>query len=142
MIVDSTPKISSHQPHARSLPGDALAVDAGGGPVLVGGVCRSCGVRLFPFAEICPACIGEDIQRDPMPREGTLYSFTVVHVGPKTWDKPYMLGYVDLDNGVRVFSHLRGSVRIGQRVALATSEIGTDAEGTPISTFVFQPVGT
>ncbi len=139
MNVVSPAKASPPEP--QSLPGDALAADANGRPVLIGGVCRSCGCRMFPFAPVCPVCMSEDLAHEPMPREGTLYSFTIVHVGPKAWEKPYALGYVDLTNGVRVFSHLGGAaVEIGQTVELATAEIGRSAEGAPITTFVFQPV--
>ncbi len=133
--------ISSIMPQALSLPGDALSADASGRPVLVGCICKSCGNRMFPYAPVCPVCMGEDMAREAMPREGTVYSFTVVHVGPTTWQKPFAVGYVDLSNGVRVFSHLRGrAIEIGQPVVLATADIGRTAEGIPITTFVFQPV--
>jgi uncharacterized OB-fold protein len=130
-------KVSSPAP--RSLPGDALSHDGDGRPVLVGGVCCACGARAFPLTPVCANCMSEKIDPEPMSRQGTLYSFTVVHVGPKTWDKPYAVGYVDLDNAVRVFSHLRGPVVIGQTVELATAAIGKDADGTPVTTFVFEP---
>ena len=132
--------VSSIMPQALSLPGEALAADASGRPVLVGCICKSCGNRMFPYAPVCPVCMSEDMAREPMPREGTVYSFTTVHVGPKTWQKPFTVGYVDLTNGVRVFSHLRGAdIAIGQAVSLALADIGRSAEGLPISTFVFQP---
>jgi uncharacterized OB-fold protein len=40
-----------------------------------------------------------------LPRTGTLYSFTVLRVG--TTGEPRVLGYVDLDNGVRVLAEVR-----------------------------------
>jgi uncharacterized OB-fold protein len=84
--------------------------------------------------------MSEDVKPEPMSRRGTLYSFTTSHVGPKAWDKPYMLGYVDLENGVRVFSHLRGALKIGAVVELGIADIGKTEGGAPITTFVFQPV--
>jgi uncharacterized OB-fold protein len=127
-------------PQALSLPGEALAADVSGRPVLVGCICKSCGNLMFPYAPVCPVCMSEDMAREAMPREGTIYSFTVVHVGPKTWEKPFAVGYVDLTNSVRVFSHLRGAnIEIGQAVSLAVADIGRGAEGLPITTFVFQP---
>jgi uncharacterized OB-fold protein len=132
--------VSPIKSQALSLPGDALAADANGRPVLIGCVCKSCGNRMFPFAPVCPVCMSEDMAREAMPRAGTLYSLTVLHVGPKTWAKPFAVGYVDLSNGVRVFSHLRGArLEIGQPVELATAEVGKNAEGAAITTFVFQP---
>lgn len=130
----------SPMPQVLSLPGDALGADSDGRPVLIGCVCEACGNRMFPSAPVCPVCMSEDMARTMMPREGSLYSFTVLHVGPNTWKKPFMVGYVDLDNGVRVFSHLRGTAfQIDQPVELAVAEIGKTPEGTPIMTSVFQP---
>lgn len=133
----------SPMPQVLSLPGDALAVDPDGRPVLIGCVCETCGNRMFPFAPVCPVCMSEDMARAAMPREGSLYSFTVLHVGPNTWKRPFIVGYVDLNNGVRVFSHLRGTeFQIDQPVELAVAEIGKTAEGTPIVTSVFQQAKT
>lgn len=128
-------------PQALSLPGDALAADALGRPQLVGGACAACGSKMFPFAPVCPACMSEDIARERLARRGTLYTFTILHVGPKMWHKPFAVGYVDLDDGVRVFGHLRGSgLSIGQQVELSTDLVGKAADGRDISTFVFSPV--
>jgi uncharacterized OB-fold protein len=44
-----------------------------------------------------------------MPQRGVLYSWSVVHVAPKPWATPYVIGYVDLPNRVRVFSHIGGA---------------------------------
>jgi uncharacterized OB-fold protein len=74
-----------------------------------------------------------------MPNRGTLYSFTVLHVGPAHWDKPITLGYVDLANGVRVFSHLKGKLAMGQEVALSIGVVGHLPDGQEISNFVFSP---
>lgn len=132
--------VSSKKVQALSLADEVLANDADGRPVLIGGCCNACGAALFPFAAVCPHCMSEDMRREPMPRQGKLYSFTRVHVGPKTWEKPFAVGYVDLENGVRVFSHLRGEAfEIDAPVELAVANIGMSAEGVPISTFVFQP---
>ena len=124
-----------------SLPGKALAVGADGKPVLIGCVCGACGQRMFPAAPVCPTCMGEAMTPEPMPRQGSLYSFTTVHVGPSAWQKPFTVGYVDLNNGVRVFSHLRGAdLKINQSVELAVAEIGRTPDGKPIITSVFQKV--
>ena len=123
-----------------SLPGAALSSDATSRPTLIGGICRACGSRMFPAGPVCSICMSEDIADEALPREGTLYAFTTVHVGPKTWVRPYAVGYVDLENGVRVFSHLRGDPVIGGRVELAAAEIGREDDGAAITTFVFQPI--
>ena len=55
---------------------------------------------------------------------GTVYSFTVIHPGPKSGEAPYALGYVDLPGPVRLFGRLQGSARpaIGERVAARRDE--------------------
>ncbi|WP_170984288.1 Zn-ribbon domain-containing OB-fold protein [Rhodoligotrophos defluvii] len=125
----------------QSLAGDAIARGSDGRPVLIGGECGHCGGQMFPRAPVCPACMSEDMRPLELPREGIVYAFTTAHVGPAHWHKPFMVGYVDLPNGVRVFSHLRGEgLRIGDTVQLASGELGRDADGMPIMSFVFQPV--
>jgi uncharacterized OB-fold protein len=48
------------------------------------------------------------------------------------------IGYVDLPNGARVFTHLEGdNLTIGDEVEAALGTVGEDEEG-PIRTFVFK----
>ncbi|MDB5405253.1 MAG: hypothetical protein JWL84_165 [Rhodospirillales bacterium] len=123
------------------LPGDALAKGDRGEPLLIGGRCTSCGERMFPRHPVCPSCMGEDIVSETMPRRGTLYSYSVVHVGPKKWNKPFALGYVDLANSLRVFSHLLlADLEIGSAMELDVAEVGRESDGTPIVSFVFKRV--
>ena len=82
--------------------------------------------------------MGEGLTPKSLATSGTLYSFTLIHTGPAGWDKPYLLGYVDLADGVRVFSHLRGEVAIGQSVELGIKTVGHCADGSPITTYMFQ----
>jgi uncharacterized OB-fold protein len=84
--------------------------------------------------------MSESVVEENMPTQGTLYAFSTVHVGPAKWHKPFTVGYVDLDNGVRVFSHLRGALQIDQRVVVNTAEVGRQPDGAPLITFVFEPV--
>ena len=53
---------------------------------------------------VCSTCVGQDVVRVSLPRSGTLYAFTRLHVGSEGV-RP--LGYVDLDNGVRTLADLR-----------------------------------
>jgi len=75
-----------------------------------------------------------------MPRLGVLYAFSVVHVAAKKWRKPIRIGYVDLPNGARVFTHLDGAdLAIGDDVEVGVGIVGDDEEG-PIRSFVFRKV--
>lgn len=125
--------------HFRTIGAEAVVFASDGAVSLLGSRCRSCETRVVPPAPVCPGCGGEDMAREAQPTEGTLYSYTRVHVGSGPWRKPAALGYVDLDNGVRVFTHLAGEGwAIGDRMSLAAGDVGADADGTRLRTYVFE----
>ena len=119
--------------------GDALEIDASGSAMLIGGRCADCGSETFPRVPVCASCMSENIRPQAMPREGTLYAFSVVHVAAKKWKNPMCIGYVDLPNGARVFTHLEGDLAIGDTVEVGAGTVGEDEEG-PITSFVFRKV--
>lgn len=108
-----------------------------GRAVLIGGICKECGNQTFPRAPVCCVCMSESIAPHAMPRTGTLYAFSTVHVAAKKWHKPMRIGYVDLPNGARVFTHLEGDLAIGDAVETGMGIVGEDENG-PIETFVFK----
>ncbi len=120
--------------------GDAVEVMADKRAVLVGGRCADCGARAFPRPPVCTGCMSETIVAERLPRAGTLYAFSVVHIAPKKWKLPMTIGYVDLTDDVRVFTHLEGAgLAIGDTVEVALGVVGQDEEG-PIESFVFRRV--
>ncbi len=76
---------------------------------LAGAECADCGTRIFPAAPVCPSCNGERMKTLPLGAIGTLYAYSTVHVAPPMWQVPYVIGYVDLPEGVRVFGKVAGS---------------------------------
>jgi uncharacterized OB-fold protein len=122
------------------LRGDAVEVGPDGRATLMGGVCSDCGAETFPRAPVCSTCMSENIAPKAMPRRGTLYAFSTVHVAAKKWKKPMCVGYVDLPNKARVFTHLvGGNLAIGDEVEVAMGTVGEDENG-PIDCFVFRKV--
>jgi uncharacterized OB-fold protein len=120
----------------------ALVEAAASGPRLLGGACRACGARSFPRAAVCTDCLSIDVETLALPSEGRLYSYSVVHQAPKGWDVPYVLGYVDLPDGLRVLAHIAAppaAIAIDQQVRRALGVVGTDAAGAPLSTYTFVP---
>lgn len=117
----------------------AFRRDHEGEPILIGSCCRACGVETVPPVPVCPICGGEQVEEREQPQEGLLYSYTVLHVGPAKWRRPLALGYVDLPNGVRVFSHLDcDTPRIGELLVLGTATVGRDADGAELKSYVFR----
>src|SRR4051812_16371208 len=135
MAVDAT-----ETPPRALLCGDAVELGEDGRAVLVGGHCADCGARAFPRPPVCANCMGENIVAQELPRTGTLYAFSMVHIAPKKWKLPMRIGYVDLTNGVRVFTHLEGSdFAIGDTVEPGIGIVGQDENGA-IESFVFKRV--
>lgn len=81
--------------------------------------CRDCNTAHYYPRPYCPHCGSEQTQWQISAGAGEIYSFTRVVRGVAT---PYMMGYVRLDDGVTVLSHLQAddweAVRIGMRVKI------------------------
>jgi uncharacterized OB-fold protein len=80
-------------------------------------------------------------------RKGKVYSHTTVMLAPPQWYKgpvPFDLGYVELPEGVRIWTRLLGSepgsFQIGQEVELDIDVMQEDDEGNEILGYSFVPV--
>ncbi|EEA03087.1 protein of unknown function DUF35 [Burkholderia sp. H160] len=88
---------------------------------MLGAKCSHCETPIYPVITACPQCGNCGFVASPLPALGTLYSYSVVHMGPKGVDVPYIVGYVDLSEGLRVFGRIEktgGAVQIGQQLEL------------------------
>lgn len=77
------------------------------GYALKGCECRVCGWKSFPLRTICPGCSSRELLETPLDGHGSLYSFSTVHVSSSR-ATPYTIGYVDLDDGVRLLATIAG----------------------------------
>lgn len=68
-------------------------------------------LRFPPFPAGSPLAAAHETVR--IGTSGRVYSYTVMHPNPKTGAAPYALGYVDLDDEVRLFGRIAGDVAIG-----------------------------
>lgn len=114
------------------------------GPELLGSKCRDCGKIVFPKRKICPQCFKEGVMEEvPLTRRGKLYTYTIIRQGPKGFQTPYATCFVDLPEGVRVFSQLTTSdpneIRIGMDVELVVGKVRSNEEGNDIISFKFKP---
>ena len=85
--------------------------------------CPVCGHRQHYPRPWCTNCLHEDVEFVDASGEGTIYTFTVIRRSPNPAFEarvPYVLAFVDLDEGVRLVTNVVDcdpeSVRIGQRV--------------------------
>jgi uncharacterized OB-fold protein len=111
-------------------PDDAPFWEAAAEDRLVLPRCSSCGTFIWYPRTFCPDCRTIGVDWVEASGRGTVYSFTVTHRGAGPWAEhaPYVIAYVELDEGPRVMTNIvdvdPDRVRIGDRV-----------------TAVFQPAG-
>jgi uncharacterized OB-fold protein len=97
--------------------------------------------------------IQDDIEAIELATEGTLYTYTTQEFAPPLpykgnrdpqVFKPYVVGFVELADGVLVESLIVGvspaELRIGQPLVSTTTTLET-ADGQSLLTFAFRPVG-
>jgi uncharacterized protein len=84
--------------------------------------CRSCGTFIWYPRGFCPDCHTSGVDWVPASGRGTVYSFTVSHRGAGPWAAhvPYVIAYVQLEEGPRVLTNIVGAdpdaVAIGDEV--------------------------
>jgi len=114
---------------------------------LEGAACRACGQLFFPPREVCSRCRSEDLAPRTFSGRGTVYSHTVLHRGPESFDGgvPYAVGLVDLEEGPRVTAMITDvdpdRIEIGMAVEMVVRVTNTEGERGPINySYKFRPL--
>lgn len=95
---------------------------------LMAAKCLSCGRILLPPRPVCPNCYGTEMKWVELKSEGTVESYTVIHVPPARFaaEAPYVVMIVKMDEGVKLPGRLVGvepeKVRVGMRVKVEFEE--------------------
>lgn len=120
------------------------------GPRLLGARCSGCATVYFPRVTTCrnPDCEAGAPEATLLSPRGVLFSYTVQHYQPpplfrmQDW-RPYAIGLVELDEGLRVMGMLSGveldQIRIGEAYVLASEMLYRDEDGREVRTHVFAP---
>jgi len=112
---------------------------------MVGSKCPSCGARFFPLRQVCSRCLTPDLETVPLSDAGTLYTYTVVRQAAPGFEVPYVLGYIDLPEGIRLLGQVAGiapeAVRIGMRLRVRVEPFGEDDAGRVILGFRLRQEG-
>ena len=114
-------------------------------PHLVANECTSCGARFFDRRNACASCFGTEFQEVDIPTEGVLKSFTIVAFAAPGVPVPFVAGVVDC-GGTSVRGNVINTepddehVKLGMKVRLATTTLGTDDNGVEAIGFGFEPV--
>ena len=95
--------------------------------------CRACGEPIWYPRPICPFCHSDDTVWEQVSGRGTIYSFSVVRRGAGRFasESPYVLAYVELDEGPRVMTNIVDSalddLTIGHPVQVVFHRAGEGA---------------
>ncbi len=132
---DKEPDMTFFHPDLLEAPKDGSA------PYLKGYRCKKCGKLDFPKLSPCPLCWGEDFEMVPLSRKGKLYSFADIYIGQPGMNTPYIVGYIDLPEDIRIFAQLDGEVqtfKCDEDVELTTGPIRMNQDGLPIISYKFK----
>lgn len=121
-MTDATPGTALPAPQPQPTPDDAPFWEGARQDRLVLPRCRSCGTVIWYPRHFCPACAGFDVEWFEASGRGTVYACTAVHRAQGPWGPaaPYVIAYVELEEGPRVLTNVigvdAGSVEVGQAV--------------------------
>ena len=132
-------------PSVEYYPSADCWVEDGGQVFLIGSRCPQCGKHAFPRRTFCDAC-GTSAGMEPvrLSNTGTLYSFSEVHIAPKMFATPYVIGYVDLPHDVRVLGqveHPAADLKPGDAVTVVLGVIRKSDSGQPVISYKFRKIG-
>jgi uncharacterized OB-fold protein len=121
-----------------------LAIDDGS-PHLVASECVSCGARYFDRRNACASCSGTEFRPVSISTEGEVRAFTIVAFAAPGVDVPFVAAVVDCGG-----TSVRGNVvncppdpdhvKLGMRVRLTTTSVGTDKAGVEAINYGFEPI--
>lgn len=119
-------------------------LELGDTPRLVAVGCVQCGARYLDGRAICAACGAEEFVTVPLPSEGHLHTFTIVHAAAPGIETPFIAAIIDCE-GMLVPGRILGvppepdALRIGMPVRLVTYSVGVDGTGTEAVNYAFSP---
>jgi uncharacterized OB-fold protein len=124
---------------------EGLFIEESGKGFLLGAKCRHCGQITFPPGKTCLNCMGNELESIHLSRNGTLYTYTIVHMPSEHFTPPYAVGWIELPEGIRIFSQIRGwqeqPLETGMDMALSFEKLWEE-EGKEVIGYVFRPSST
>jgi len=115
-------------------------------PHLLASRCSECGKVYFPPKQFCAECMNEQMDEIGLSNQATLYTSTVVHIGVKGFETPYILGWVDLPEQVRLVTQIEfepqraSELHSGQKLELVVGKLRSLPDGTEIVGYKYRPV--
>jgi uncharacterized OB-fold protein len=100
--------------------------------------CNACATIIWTPRLFCPACGSTDVSWFDASGRGTIYSFSIIRKGQGQYREagPYVLAYVELEEGPRVMTNIVDcdpeSLEVGQAVRVVWHDTG---EGSALDRF-------
>jgi len=107
--------------------------------------CDDCGELIWYPRLFCPSCASTSVTWTDMSGRGTVYSFSITRkgAGPFRDVAPYVLAYVELDEGPIMLTNVVGcdpdAVEIGMVVEVVFEPAGEGLDGHPTAIPRFTP---
>jgi len=92
--------------------------------------CARCATVIWYPRQFCSECSGQEVEWFEASGRGTIYARTVVHRAQGPWGPaaPYVIAYVELEEGPRILTNIIGvdpdTVEVGQEVRAVFVEAG------------------
>jgi uncharacterized OB-fold protein len=103
--------------------------------------CKKCGEVFFPPRARCPKCLSKELGWVELSGRGELYSWSEIHVPPLAFEKPYVLGIIDLEERVgRIITRIDAKpeeLKIGMKMKINYVDVEED-----LTLCIFKPVKT
>ena len=134
---EKKPDITFFHPDLFEVPND------GSPPYLKGYRCKKCNQLDFPKLQLCPKCWGKEFEMVPLSRRGIVYSATDNFVGQQGMAPPYVFGYIDLPENIRIFAQFEaevGTIECGDEVEVVEGTIRMNRDGLPIKSYKFKKI--
>lgn len=94
--------------------------------------CRGCGTLRHRPRALCPKCLSDDTEYVRASGRGTVHTFTVTHQNHAPAFRaacPYVLAYVELEEGPRLLTNVVGCEPADVRIGLPVVVDFTEPEG-------------
>ncbi len=95
--------------------------------------CKTCGTEYFPPREECGNCYSTDMEKIKIEPEGTLVTYTIIHVPPESHANmaPYIVAVGEFNNGLRTMAHLVGvtsmdDLKVGRKIKIVVQKLEND----------------
>lgn len=107
--------------------------------------CNSCSHLIWYPRNFCSECGSMDVTWEKLSGRGTVYSYSISSRGQGEFAEvaPYVLAYVELEEGPRVLTNIvdvdPARVEVGQSVNVIFEPAGETKDGKPLAIYRFSP---